>query len=147
MSKHFQDHLDRGEARIVAAPKPADLVAPRHQVETDRNFELPTALYGAMVGLYLAFFGVMFAGFGGPGLIIPTVIFVGFVVAGFGVPAIWTRLKGNTSLPMTMGKLKHAGIMTHTGPLSSRDAAIQMLILPVLIVFWACAAITIAALV
>ena len=146
MSKLVQDHLDRGEARIVDAPVAPD-AAPRHQVEVDRNFELPTALYGATVGLYLAFVGIMFAGFGGPGLIVPIVIFAVAIVAGFGVPAVWTRLAGNDTAPMTLGKLKQMGIMTNTGPLSARDAAIQMLTLPVLIVLWGFTAVLIAALV
>ncbi|WP_108791596.1 hypothetical protein [Erythrobacter sp. Alg231-14] len=155
MTNRIHNHLDRGEARIVNAPvapmaavnHDAQAALAQHQVENDRNFELPTALYGATVGLYLAFFGVMFAGFGGPGLIIPTAIFVVFVVAGFGVPAIWTRIGNNRSVAMTWGQLKNKGIMTNTGQLSMRDAAIQMLILPVLVVLWGCTTVLIATLV
>lgn len=146
MSKHIQEHLDLGHARIVKAPE-APVKTRRNQVESDRNFELPTALYAATVGLYLAFVGVMFAGFSTPGLAIPMVIFALLIAAGFGVPAIWTRLKGNASKPLTMGTFKNAGIMTHTGRLAPRDAAIQMLILPVLIVLWAFTTVVIAALV
>lgn len=149
MSKRIQDQLESGNARLVAAPVqgPAQAQSVRHQVEVDRNFELPASLFKATVGLYLAFLGVMFAGFGGPELIIPMAIFAVFIVAGFGVPAIWPRLKGNRSAPMTMGKFKQAGIMTATGPVAPRDAVIQMLILPVLIVIWGCVAAIIAALV
>lgn len=146
MSKQLHEHLVRGEARIVDAP--FELAQPkRNQVEGDRNFELPTSLYAITVGCYLGFIALMFAAFSAPAMIIPTVIFGVFVVAGFGVPAVWTRLAGNNSEPMTMGKFKQAGIMTNTGRLAPRDAAIQVLILPVLIVLWACAVITIAALV
>jgi hypothetical protein len=155
MSKQVQSHLERGEARIVAAPvappvaeRAGELASmPRHQVDIDRNFELPTGLYKATVGLYLAFLGVLFAGFGGPGLVIPMAICVVFIAGIFGVPAIWSRLKRNSSRPMTMGAFKQAGIMTNTGPVTPKDAAIQMLILPVLIVIWACATVAIAALV
>ena len=148
MSKQVQDIIARGEARIVDAPA----IAPRHQIEVDRNFELPTGLYVATAGLYLGFLAVMAAGLGNPGLVIPMAIFAFFIVAGFGVPAIWTRLKSNavdanTTRPLTTGQFESKGIMTHTGKLAPRDAAIQMLILPVLIVLWACAAVTIAALV
>ncbi|GMN02720.1 hypothetical protein [Erythrobacter sp. MTPC3] len=146
MSKQLYDHLVRGEARIVDAPA-APVQPKRNQVEGDRNFELPTALYGITVGCYLGFIALMFAAFSAPAMIIPAVIFAVFVVAGFGVPAVWTRLAGNDSKAMTMGKFKNAGIMTYTGRLAPRDAAIQMLILPVLIVLWACAVIAIAALV
>lgn len=145
MSKLAHDIIARGDARIVEAP--ARIEMPRNQVESDRNFELPTSLYGVTVGCYLAFIGIMFAGFSAPGLIVPMAIFAVFIVAGFGVPAVWTRLKDNQSNPMTMGKFKQAGIMTYTGRLAPRDAAIQMLILPVLIVLWACTVVVIAALV
>ncbi len=143
MSQQLQDHLARGEARIVDAPD----AKPRHQVEVDRNFELPIALYGATVGLYLAFLAIMFAGLATPGLIIPMAIFTIFIVGMFGVPAVWTRLKDNQSKPMTMGGFAQKGIMTNTGHCTARDAMIQMLILPVLIVLWACAVVVIAALV
>ena len=143
MSKQLNEQLVTGKARIVEAPR----VSPRTQVENDRNFEMPTAFYAATAGLYLAFIAIMFAGLSTPGLIIPMGIFAVFIVAGFGVPAIWTRLRDNKSNPMTMGKFQQAGIMTHTGRLAPRDAAIQMLILPVLIVLWACVAVIIAAVV
>lgn len=75
-------------------------------------------------------------------------IFGLFVIAGFGVPTIWTRLKTNsTAMPLSWGKFARNGIMTHTGRLSAGEATIQMLILPVLIVLWGLAAVTIAALV
>ncbi len=143
MSKHLNEQLVSGKARIVEGPEQVR----RSQVEYDRNFEMPTALYGATVGLYLAFIAIMFAGLSSPGLIIPMAIFAVFIIAGFGVPAVWTRLGDNESEPMTLGKFKQAGIMTYTGRLAPRDAAIQMLILPVLIVLWACAAVIIAAVV
>lgn len=139
MSKVLHDHLVQGKARIVEAP--------RRDAKVDRSFGLPTGLYAATVGCYFAFIGLMAAGFGNPGLVIPMVIFAVFIVAGFGVPAIFTRLKGNDDKPKTMGAFSQNGIMTHTGRLSPRDAAIQVLILPVLVVLWACAAVAIAALV
>jgi len=143
MSKHLQDQLVSGKAHIVEAP-----AAPvRHQVEVDRNFEMPTAFYGATVAAYFAFLALTFAGFGNPELVIPMVIFAVFIVAMFGVPAIWVRLKGNDTKPLSTGQFAKNGIMTQTGRLAPRDAAIQMLILPVLIVMWGIAVVTIAALV
>ncbi len=146
MSKQIQEQLDHGKARIVAAPDAVQL-AHRHQVEVDRNFELPTALYAVTVGLYLTFFAVLAAGLATPGLIIPMAIFVVFTLGLFGFPAAWTRLKGNDTKPMTMGKFAQSGIMTNTGRLTARDATIQMLILPVLIVAWGLTVVVIAALV
>lgn len=148
MSKQVHDIIARGEARVVEAPK----VAPRHQLEIDRNFELPTGLFAATVGLYLGFIAIMAAAFGNPVLVIPMAIFALFIVAAFGVPTIWVKLKSNAidankTSPMTMGKFQSAGIMTNTGRCAPRDAAVQVLILPVLIVLWGMAAAIIAALV
>jgi hypothetical protein len=69
------------------------------------------------------------------------------VVAAFGVPAIWTRLRDNGSQPQTLGEFETRGIMTNTGRLAPRDAAIQVLILPVLLVCWGIAVVVIAAIV
>jgi hypothetical protein len=74
------------------------------------------------------------------------------VVGMFGVPAVWTRIKSagladNETKPLTMGQFAKDGIMTATGRLAPRDAAIQMLILPVLIVLWGIATVTIAGIV
>lgn len=139
MSKLISTELLDQKARIVEAPA-------RKPTEVDRTFELPRALYGATVACYLAFLGIMFAAFTTPGLIIPMAIFAFFIVAGFGIPTVWTRLSPETkSRALTLGGFRGQGVMTHTGRLAPRDAAIQMLILPVLIVLWALAVVTIAA--
>ena len=144
MSHIVHDLLARGDARIVEQPDAAPV---RHQVEADRNFGLPKALYGATVGGYLGFLLVMASAFANPELAIPMAIFVVFIIAGFGVPAIWTRLAGNTSEPQTMGEFALKGIQTHTGRLAANDATMQVLILPVLLVCWGLAVAVIAALV
>lgn len=141
MSQLVQDKIASGEARIVGAPASAKTP------EIDRSFGLPADLFGKTVACYLAFLGVMAAAFGNPGLIIPMAIFAFFIVAGFGVPTIWARLKQNDSKPLTQGQFEAEGIMTNTGRLAPRDATIQVLILPVLLVLWGLAAATIAAIV
>ena len=145
MSHIVHDLIARGDARIVELPETEARV--RHQVEVDRNFGLPKALYAATVACYLGFLLVVGTAFANPELAIPMAIFVVFIVAGFGVPAVWTRLAGNASAPQTMGEFALKGIMTHTGPLAPRDATIQMLILPVLLVVWGLAVAVIAAVV
>ncbi|WP_379921966.1 hypothetical protein [Erythrobacter sp. R86502] len=144
MSHIVRDRIASGDARIVAQPA-APLA--RNQVESDRNFGLPTALYAATVGCYLGFLVIAWTAFANPVLAIPMIIFAGFIIAGFGVPAIWTRLAGNTSAPATMGEFARRGIMTATGRLAARDATVQMLILPVLLVVWGAAVAVIAAVV
>ena len=140
MSKHFTRELVAEQAAIVEAPRK------RH--ETDRTFELPMGLYAATVSLYLGFLAVMATGLSTPGLVIPMVIFTLFIVAGFGVPAIWARLDPPTaSRPMSFAKLRRDGIRTLTGRLSATDATVQMLILPVIIFCWGVTTVGIAALV
>ncbi|NCP14123.1 MAG: hypothetical protein GW858_08175 [Sphingomonadales bacterium] len=138
------DLIARGDAFVVAQP---DAPATRHQVDTDRNFGLPSALYGITVSCYLGFLVIVGTAFANPGLAIPLAIFALFIVAGFGVPAIWTRLAGNTTAPQTLGAFGRSGIMTSTGRLAPRDATIQVLILPVLLVVWGLAVALIAAVV
>ena len=142
MSHIVHDLIASGDACIVAQP-----AAVRHQVEADRNFGLPTTFYGATVGCYLGFLVIVGSAFANPALAIPMAIFVLFIVAGFGIPAVWTRLAGNTSEPQTLGEFEARGIMTETGRLAARDATIQVLILPVLLVVWGLAVAVIAALV
>ncbi len=144
MSHIVHDLIARGEARVVAQPEATPV---RHQVEADRNFGLPSALYAGTVAGYLGFLLVVGSAFANPVLAIPMAICVVFVIAGFGVPTLWTRLAGNASEPQTLGEFETRGIMTNTGPLKARDAAIQVLILPVLLVCWGLAVAVIAAVV
>jgi hypothetical protein len=142
MSHIIHDLIASGDARVVEQPAHV-----RHQVEADRNFGLPTALYGATVGCYLGFLLIVGSAFANPELAIPMAIFVLFIVAAFGVPAVWTRLAGNSSAPQTLGEFETRGIMTSTGRLAPKDATIQVLILPVLLVVWGLAVAVIAAIV
>ncbi|MBI1403663.1 MAG: hypothetical protein GC147_10655 [Porphyrobacter sp.] len=144
MSHIVHERIARGDARIVEAPVAAPV---RHQVEIDRNFGLPTPLYAATIGCYLAFLAIVGTAFANPVLLIPMVIFALFIVAAFGVPAVWTRLAGNTSQAQTLGEFEIRGVMTHTGRLAPRDATVQVLILPVLLVCWGIAVAVIAAIV
>ena len=144
MSHIVHDLIARGDARVVDQPA---VPAVRHQVEADRNFGLPTALYGATIACYLGFLAIVGTAFANPVLAIPMAVIVLLVVAAFGVPAIWTRLKDNASEPQTLGDFDAKGVMTNTGRLAPRDAAIQVLILPVLLVCWGIAVAVIAAIV
>jgi hypothetical protein len=114
----------------------------------DRCFELPTGLYAAVVGLFLGFIGVTAIGFASPGLGIPAAIFGFFILAAFGVPAIWTRLVPESEIkPQTWAVFRRDGIRTNTGHNTANQASIQVLMLPALIFLWGVAAVTIAALV
>ena len=138
MSKLIAPELIAEKATIVDAPHVPTTV--------DRNFELPNALYGATVACYLGFIALMAITFGAPALIIPMVIFAFIILAGFGVPTIWATMQGTgNTKSLGMGQFANRGIMTHTGRLKPRDAATQVLVLPVLVFLWGLAVVTIAA--
>lgn len=104
---------------------------------TLRSFDLPNGLFIATVGLYFAFLAVMAAAFADPGLIVPMAIFYIYIIMAFGVPALWVQMKpdhGGKALSWSM--FMREGVATHTGQMAGRDATIQVLILPVLILGW-----------
>ena len=141
MSRSFTRDQLAPHARIVTPPVPRETVV-------DRTFELPRRLYAATVALYLGFVGVLGLGFSTPEMAIPVAIFALFIVAGFGVPAVWTRLApGHASRPLGWSRFAGEGLVTLTGRMTARDATAQMLILPVLIFLWAVTVLVIAALV
>jgi hypothetical protein len=143
MSMQVHDKIATGEARIVELPA----TEAKRPLGVDRSFGLPPILYGATVACYLGFLAITGMAFMNPVLAIPIAVFTIFIFAGFGVPAIFTRLKGNDSKPLSFGAFANWGIMTHTGPLAPRDATIQVLLLPALIVMWALAVVAIVAVV
>lgn len=141
MSKLIAPELIGEKARIVDAP-----TGERATTRVDRSFELPKALYGATVACYLGFLAITAVAFASPGLIIPAAIIAFIIAAGFGVPAIWVRMKPeNRQRALDVDHFAGRGIMTHTGRLKPRDATIQVLVLPVLVFLWGLAVVTIAA--
>ena len=122
--------------------------AVRQPTKVDRSFELPIALIGATVALYLGFIAVLGLAFSNPELNILVAIFGLIIVAGFGVPTIWVKMKPvNSQHATSWSRFQAEGIMTHTGRCSAGAASVQVLILPALIFLWGIAAVTIAALV
>ncbi|MGB5780205.1 hypothetical protein [Allopontixanthobacter sediminis] len=145
MSRHLTREVIADQANVVAVPTIVEALQP---VQVDRSFEMPTGLYVATAACYLAFLAILVTSFSSPGLILPMAI-IGVLIAGFfGVPAAWTRMApGSAKRAMSSGQFSRGGIMTLTGRLSAGEATVQMLILPVLIVLWALAVVTIAALI
>lgn len=118
------------------------------QTRVERNFGLPTGLYVATVGAYLAFLGIMSAAFLTGELAIPMVIFVLYIIMAFGLAGFWTRMRpDNPTAPLSWGQFRNRGIVTETGPLTAFEAGVQVLMLPLLIVGWGVAIAIIAAVV
>jgi hypothetical protein len=139
----MSQRLTQQELAALAVVKPVRM----HQRTTvDRNFGLPTGLYVATVGLYLAFIGVMATTFMNPELAIPMVILAGFVLMTFGLAGYWAKMKpDNDTAPMSWGQFASRGIDTLSGRLTANEAAVQVLTLPVLILGWGLAVAVIVA--
>lgn len=130
-------HVPANAFRIVDAPAQIDAIAPDHSVGVVRSFDLPTGLFAATVALYFAFLGVMAATFADRGLAIPMAIFSIYIVMAFGTPAMWVRMKpDHAAKPLTWNAFMQRGVETLTGRLDGRGAAVQVLMLPVLILAW-----------
>ena len=118
------------------------------QTRVDRNFGLPTGLYALTVGAYLAFVGVMASAFLTGQLVVPLAIIAFSIIFGFGVTRSWATMKpDHPEMPLSWGQFGNRGIMTLTGHLTAREASVQVLILPVLILVWGVAVAIIASLV
>lgn len=143
------EFLSRERLDRIADIRPeAEVIEPVVRQDIDRGFELPTGLYVATVVAYLAFLGVLASAFMNPGLAIPMAICVLFVFAAFGTPMAWVRMRSeNRRQAMRFQTFMNQGIQTATGHLDGGAAAVQVLILPVLILFWGICVAVVAALV
>lgn len=114
----------------------------------NHTFELPAGVYAASLGCFVTFLATMAVGFGNPALGIPMAIFGVFLAGFYGIPVLFVKQSPEgTNKALTWGQFKSRGIMTLTGHLPAGEALAQVLVLPVLIVFWGLACVVIAALV
>ncbi len=117
----------------------------KKQTIVDRSFELPKGLYIATVAIYMAYLVLMWSAFQAGHMAVIMSICIISVGAGFGVPALWALMKpDHDHSNMSWQQFVRNGIETHTGILKAKDATIQMMILPVLILMWGVAVVIIA---
>ncbi|QUT04784.1 hypothetical protein KFK14_17345 [Sphingobium phenoxybenzoativorans] len=141
-AEHFAAEKITGDQIAIARPVPAA------RGEYGRTFDLPPALYAMTVGGYLAYLAVMGIAFMAPDLVIPMAIFVLFVLAAFGTPALFARMAPPPpGWPRTMSAFMREGFECMTGHVSGTGAATQVLIMPVLILIWGICIALIAAMV
>jgi hypothetical protein len=128
MSEHIASAELTGIATVSEAPV---------RTKVDRTFGLPTGLFAGTVALYLAFLGLMTALFHNSELLLPMAVLIGFVIIAFGLASKWATMNpSKDSKALTWGQFSNRGIQTLSGPLTSFEASVQVLILPVLIMFW-----------
>ena len=143
MSRPITEAQVIASAERVAAPELRNI---RTDIE-DRSFGLPAALHVLYFGAFIAYLGIMAVGFPHPEMVLPMAIFFLFVIAAFVVPMAWTKLAPeHQGRAMRLDTLLARGIATETGHNGGGDAVAQVLILPILIVGWGIAAVSIAAL-
>lgn len=140
MTARFQPTILAKRNEIVPPPT-------RRSCE-DHSFELPTGLYWASAAFLFGFVAVMSVGFRHQELLVPMAIIVFFLATFFAIPALFVRVAPKDSRrPLSWSELMEAGVDTATGQTSGREAAILVLMLPLLIFFWAVAVLAIAAIV
>ncbi|WP_260482960.1 hypothetical protein [Sphingomicrobium flavum] len=123
-------------------------LAPNIRQDVDRTFGLPVFLHSAYFGLFLAYLAIMGLGFQSPDMILPMAIFVIFTMGFYVVPLTWAVMNpAKQASAMPMAELLGRGIETLTGRTKGGDAVAQVLILPILILGWGIAVVSIAALV
>ena len=129
------------DARIVPAPA----LEPR--ACEDHSFELPGALYLALASCFFGFLAVMTVGFAAPMLAAPMGVNFFFLAAFFAVPAMFVGASRDERRALGWSEFCAKGVETATGHSSAGEASVLVLTLPVLILGWAIAVVSIAALV
>jgi hypothetical protein len=140
MTTRLTHDLLTARNEIVAAPSP--------RACDDRSFELPARLYGATALMFTGFVLVLGFAFRHPQLAVPFGVIIAFLSAFFIVPSLWPRLKPVESRTPALGwsEFMENGINTATGRTSGAEATVLVLLLPFLILCFAIAVATIAAL-
>jgi hypothetical protein len=123
------------------------VAAPVLRACADQTFELPAGLYIATAAMFLGFVSVLGFAFRNPALAVPFGIFVTFIGAFFAVPSLFARVAPSTVHALRWSQFAEQGVVTANGRCSAREATILVLLLPFLILCWAIAIATIAALV
>ena len=122
---------------------------PNERACTDQNFELPAGIYVAMVALFSGFVGVLALAFHAGHMPVVYGIIGVFIAAFFALPAMFVGAGSRMSRgkAMSWSDFSDRGISTATGHSTAREATVLVLLLPFLILCWAIAVVSIAALV
>lgn len=136
MTAHYKEIL-AARADIVAPPAP--------RACEDHSFEMPTGIYVAMALCFAGAIAVLAFAFRSEMAVSYGIVFA-FLAAFFAIPVIFVRT-GRGSKALDWSGFREKGIATATGRTGGGEAAMLVLLLPFLILCWAIAVATIAALV
>src|SRR6476661_5777878 len=139
--------MSRRQTREQLVVRNEIAAAPVRRACEDQSFELPTAIYIAMVSMFVGFVAVLGFSFRGGHMPVVFGVIFAFIAAFFAVPALFPRMAGeeSRSKALSLFDFGHRGIATATGRASARDATILVLLLPFLILCFGVAVATIAA--
>ncbi len=114
------------QARIVPAPLKRN--------RGERVFDIHPAVHFALLGLYLAFAGILMTAFMGEHLIVPAAIIVLGILSLFVTPGLWARVAGDDLRKQSFAEFLHEGVDCITGRLTASQALAQIMVLPALMV-------------
>ena len=121
------------------------VAAPLERACTDQSFELPKGLYVAMATLFAGFIGVLSLSFRGGHMAVAYGVIVAFLAAFFAIPAMFPQMAPSATKRMSWFEFQRKGIITATGRTGPWEATILVLLLPFLLLCFAIAVATIAA--
>ncbi len=117
-----------------------------HRGEYGLTFDLHPALFALTFGGYMVYIAIMAAAFADKEMVLPVAIFFLFVIAGFGTPALWARVAAPAPGERpAWATFMREGFECLTGHVSAKGAMVQVLIMPVLLLFWGVSVAIIAA--
>lgn len=123
-------------AEIHAQPPVPTRPALRRNARAPHVFDLPPVLHVALfggVGVYLA---IMWAAFATRELILPFAIFAVFLAGAFLVPAWWARVAPPAGETERWADFVRDGVESYTGRVPAGAAAVQVLIMPAMLIGW-----------
>ena len=127
-----------------------EIVAPPPQRACDdQTFELPGGIYEAMAAMFAVFVAVLGLAFRGGHMAVAYGVIFAFLAAFFAIPAIFPRSKPveTRTRALSWARFHSTGISTATGRTRATEATVLVLLLPFLILCFAIAIASIAALV
>lgn len=141
--------MSRRQTREQLLVRDEIVTAPAKRACEDQSFEVPTAIYAAMVTMFVGFIAVLSLAFRGGHMAVVYGVIFAFIGAFFAVPALFPGQvsEQDRTKALSLFDFGHRGITTATGRVSARDAAILVLLLPFLILCFGIAVATIASLI
>jgi len=127
--RHHSD-LDRNAYEIVAPPVAVDRPRAASAVP-----EMPAAAGVLLIAAYVGLLSMFVITIQGARADFAMVIAAFYLAMFFGVPWFFLRMEGQPGRRPSMAEFLDRGVQTATGPISGIGALVQMLIVPVLLMF------------